>query len=156
MYRERFDAACDPPRVDRSPHWRERILCVLLLFEMLFGCDARDNGTPDVYKILGGARIRQVDKDYSHMNNEKINENQEDLYIGNSGNPWNASSTRIYDKDIYVYSSSNNVTANNMKSQFASHLQYHFQPKKLHFRKSDIFDFVVDWYTTVFWCVDYK
>ncbi|EGI70379.1 hypothetical protein G5I_00852 [Acromyrmex echinatior] len=65
--------------------------------------------------------MRQVDKDYSYMNNEKIN--QEDLYIGNSGNPWNASSTRIYDKDIHVHTSSNKTTANNMKSQSTKDLE---------------------------------
>ncbi|KYQ46189.1 hypothetical protein ALC60_14817 [Trachymyrmex zeteki] len=62
--------------------------------------------------------MRQVDYDYSYMNND-VNENQEDLYIGNSDNPWSASSARIHDKDIYVHTSTNNATANNMKTQSA-------------------------------------
>ncbi|KYN10389.1 hypothetical protein ALC57_17482 [Trachymyrmex cornetzi] len=63
--------------------------------------------------------MRQVDKDYSYMNNEKINENQEDLYVSNSGKLWNASLTRIYDEDLYVHISSDNATTNNMKTQSA-------------------------------------
>ncbi|XP_018394524.1 PREDICTED: phospholipase A2 A2-actitoxin-Ucs2a [Cyphomyrmex costatus] len=86
---------------------------------MLLGCDARDNGAPDVYKILGGARMRQVDYDYSYVNND-VNENQEVLYVGHSGNPWSASSARIYNKDIYVHTSSNNATANNTETQSAT------------------------------------
>lgn len=74
------------------------------------------NGTPDVYKILGGARTRQADYDYSYANNDI---NQGDLYIGHSGDPWGASSARNYDKDTYVRISSNNATANNTKAQFA-------------------------------------
>ncbi|XP_018375302.1 PREDICTED: uncharacterized protein LOC108769054, partial [Trachymyrmex cornetzi] len=82
-----------------------------------------NNGAPDIYKILGGAKMRQVDKDYSYMNNEKINENQEDLYVSNSGKLWNASLTRIYDEDLYVHISSDNATTNNMKTQSA-YLRY--------------------------------
>ncbi|XP_072747351.1 uncharacterized protein [Anoplolepis gracilipes] len=65
------------------------------------------NGTPDVYyKILGGARTRQADYDYSYMNNDlKDAENQGDkLYIGHGGDPWSTSLTSDDDKDIYVQS----------------------------------------------------
>lgn len=78
-----------------------------------------DNGTPDVYKILGGARTRQADYDYSYMNSD-INENQEYLYVGHGGDPWSASSAPIYNKDIHVrVVSSNNTMANNTRPQSA-------------------------------------
>ncbi|XP_072747349.1 uncharacterized protein [Anoplolepis gracilipes] len=109
MCRERFDVArgCDPPRANRSSRRCGRILCVLLLSGILLGRDARGNGTPDVYyKILGGARTRQADYDYSYMNNDlKDAENQGDkLYIGHGGDPWSTSLTSDDDKDIYVQS----------------------------------------------------
>lgn len=117
MFRERFDVARgrDPPRVDRSSRRCGKILCVLLLSGMLLVLDARGNGTPDVYKILGGARTRQEDYDYSYMNNDiKDAESQGDnLYIGRSGDPWSTPSTRDYDKDIYVHVSSQMDTALN-------------------------------------------
>jgi len=69
------------------------------------------NGTPDVYKILGGTRTHQAGND--------INANQEDLYVGHSGDPWNASSARSYTKNIYIHVSSNNATTNNTKIQSA-------------------------------------
>jgi len=75
------------------------------------------NGTPDVYKILGGTRTHQTDYD-SYMNND-INGNQEDLYVGHSGDPWNASSARSYTKNVYMHVSLNNATTNNTKAQSA-------------------------------------
>ncbi|XP_067209332.1 uncharacterized protein [Linepithema humile] len=106
------------PRTDRLSRQCERVLCVLLLFGTLLDCDAKSNGTPGVYKLLGGARTRRADYDYSHMKNDiKDAENQGDFYIGHSGDPWGASSARNYE-DIYVrVSSSANTTVNNTKAQ---------------------------------------
>lgn len=77
------------------------------------------NGTPDVYKILGGARTRQGDYDYSYINNDiKDAGNQRDnIYIGHSGDPWSASSARDYN-DIYVHvpSSQLNTTINSTRA----------------------------------------
>lgn len=72
------------------------------------------NGTPDVYRILGGARMRQADYDYSHVNDIKDEGNQEDLYIGHSGDPWSASTAHNYEEDIFAHVPS---TANNTKAQ---------------------------------------
>lgn len=80
------------------------------------------NGTPGVYKLLGGARTRRADYDYdSHMKNDiKDAENQGELYIGRSGDPWGASPARNYE-DIYVrVSSSANTTVNNTKAQLTA------------------------------------
>lgn len=76
------------------------------------------NGTPDVYRILGGARTRQADYDYSHPNDIKDEGKQGDLYIGHSGDPWSTSSARNYEEDIYVrISPSANTTINDTKAQ---------------------------------------
>jgi len=94
-------------------------LCAILCDRYVFNLSAvtaiAGNGTPDVYKILGGARTRQEDYDYSYMNNDiKDAENQGDnLYIGRSGDPWSTPSTRDYDKDIFVHVSSQLDTALN-------------------------------------------
>lgn len=60
------------------------------------------NGTPDVYRILGGARTRHADYDYPRMNGIEDVGKQGDLYIGHSGDPWSASSARNYGKDILL------------------------------------------------------
>lgn len=94
-------------------------MCAILYDRYVFSLSAvtaiAGNGTPDVYKILGGARTRQEDYDYSYMNNDvKDAENQGDnLYIGRSGDPWSAPSTHDHDKDIFVRVSSRMDTAPN-------------------------------------------
>ncbi|XP_050451018.1 uncharacterized protein LOC126851291 isoform X3 [Cataglyphis hispanica] len=104
MCHERFDAArgCDPPRVDRSSRRCGRILRVLLLSGMLLGQDARD-----VYKILGGVRTHQADYDYMNNDVKDAGNQGDDLYIGHSGDPWSASSTNDYNKNIYMSSQLN-------------------------------------------------
>ncbi|XP_020293311.1 uncharacterized protein LOC109859342 isoform X3 [Pseudomyrmex gracilis] len=69
------------------------------------------NGTPDVHKILGGVGTRQYD--YSHTYNDiKDDENQGNIYIGRSGDPWSASSLN-YEEDIRVRVSSSITTTKN-------------------------------------------
>lgn len=58
------------------------------------------NGTPDVYRMLGGARTRRADYDYPPVNDIEDAAKQGDLYIGRSGDPWSASSVRNFDHDI--------------------------------------------------------
>ncbi|XP_036148740.1 uncharacterized protein LOC105838097 [Monomorium pharaonis] len=124
MCRERFNVARGldlPPRVNQLSCRRRRILCILLMFETLLSCDAQGNGTPDVYKILGDTRTGQANYDSSYMNNNMY-ENQEELYIGRSGDPWSTSSVRFYNKNIYTRISLN-MTTNNTKTQSAIDLK---------------------------------
>lgn len=67
------------------------------------------NGTPDVYKILGGVRTHQADYDYMNNDVKDAGNQGDDLYIGHSGDPWSASSTNDYNKNIYVSSQLNNM-----------------------------------------------
>ncbi|XP_014475692.1 PREDICTED: uncharacterized protein LOC106745007 isoform X2 [Dinoponera quadriceps] len=98
MCRQRSDIARGR---DRSSS-RRCVLYVLLLAGTLLSCDAGGNGTPDVYRILGGARTRHADYDYPHMNDIEDAGRQGDLYIGRSGDPWSASSASNYEKDILL------------------------------------------------------
>ncbi|XP_011136238.2 uncharacterized protein LOC105181277 isoform X1 [Harpegnathos saltator] len=95
----------DPPWPDRSsPRRYGGVLCVLLLLiGMLLGCEAGGNGTPDVYRILGGSGTRHADYDYPRMSEMDDARQQGDLYIGRSGDPWTSvSSAHNYEKDILV------------------------------------------------------
>lgn len=89
----------------------------LTLFRLSAFMTFSGNGTPGVYKLLGGARTRREDYDSRMKNDIKDDENPGDLYIGHSGDPWGASSARNYE-DIYVRASSSaNTTANNTRAQ---------------------------------------
>lgn len=72
------------------------------------------NGTPDVYRIVGGARTHHADYDYPRVNDIEDAGKQGDLYVGRSGDPWSASSVRNHEEEdilLRVPSSTNNTKA---------------------------------------------